>query len=209
VTTLPVEKELKLKSDLTKQQKHDNWVQVMHADPCVKCGLHRTRRNIVLYRGNPYANLMGIGEAPGGEEDIRGFAFVGQAGQSLDKMLKYMDIDPPDQGVYLCNVLKCRPPGNRNPEPDEVEMCMPYLYAQIELVQPKIIMVIGKVAAVALGFLENYNKPLKPVLDTWLEYRGIPTAVIYHPAYLLRNASKKREQAKYLRTIADRLHKQW
>lgn len=173
---------------------------------CTDCKLHQSRKNIVLFRGSPSARLMFIGEGPGMNEDLTGKPFVGDAGQLLDRMLIYMSLT--EDNIYICNVVKCRPPGNRDPEPDEVEACLPYLQAQVELVQPELFVVMGKVAAVALGLLEKKD-PLKKILGQWLTLYGRPALVIYHPAFLLRNAAKKHDQAVYLDMIVSHLQEQW
>jgi|WetSurMetagenome_2_1015567.scaffolds.fasta_scaffold97127_2 uracil-DNA glycosylase len=183
------------------------WVQAMKDQPCVNCKLSRGRKNIVLFRGNPEARLMAIGEAPGREEDLTGSAFVGQAGQLGDRMFKYIDIDT-NCDLYLCNVVKCRPPSNRDPEPEEIEACAPYLNAQIAMIKPRAIVVLGKVAAVSLGLIQKKHT-LKTIIGQWLDYKNIPTIVIYHPAFLLRNASMKRQQALLLDKIKAHMQQEW
>jgi len=190
-----------------KLERHQFWVQNMLADPCLDCKLSQTRTNLVLYRGNPEARLMGIGEAPGKKEDLTGQVFVGQAGELGDRMFAYMGLDP-DRQVYLANIVKCRPPGNRDPEPDEVEACLPYLLGQIKLVQPQMLMIMGKVAAVSLGLIPR-NEPLTPYLGKWVEFQNIPTMIVYHPAFLLRNKLKRHDQALYLDRIVAYMQQQW
>lgn len=179
----------------------------MLSDPCRECGLHAGRNNLVLYRGSPSARLMFIGEAPGRQEDLAGRPFVGDAGRLLDRMLAYLQLDPASQ-VYVCNVLKCRPPGNRDPLPEEVQACLPYLHAQIDLVRPELFVVLGRVAAAALGLLPR-RAPLREVLGRWLEFRSRPAMVVYHPAYLLRNPTDKFRQAAFLDEIKGRLKGLW
>lgn len=179
----------------------------MRAVPCRDCGLHATRTNLVLYRGNPLARIMLLGEAPGQQEDLTGQPFVGQAGKLLDRMLAYINLNP-EQDVYITNILRCRPPQNRNPLLEEMEACLPYLQAQIDLVQPEVFVILGKVAAVALGLLPD-KAPLKEVLGQWLHYQNRPAIVLYHPAYLLRNPYDKLRQAELLEMVATHLHNHW
>lgn len=150
---------------------------------CDKCALHRERTNTVPGVGDRQADWMFVGEGPGEEEDRRGEPFVGAAGKLLDRMLKAMDMDR-TSGTYIANIVKCRPPGNRNPAEEEAHACLPYLERQIALVKPKVIVALGKVAANHL--LEN-DMPLFRLRGRVHERRGIPLVVTYHPAYLLRS----------------------
>jgi DNA polymerase len=154
---------------------------------CVACGLCRTRRNTVFGVGDPAAQWMIIGEAPGAEEDARGEPFVGQAGRLLDNMLAALDMTR-DKNVFIANVLKCRPPGNRNPESAEVAQCSPYLVRQVELVQPRLILAMGRFAAQALL---NTDASIASLRGKLHRYRDVPVIVTYHPAYLLRNLPDK------------------
>ena len=154
---------------------------------CVACGLCRTRRNTVFGVGDAAAQWMIIGEAPGAEEDARGEPFVGQAGRLLDNMLAALQMTR-DTNVFIANVLKCRPPGNRNPEPSEVAQCSPYLVRQVELVQPKLILAMGRFAAQALL---NTDASIASLRGKLHRYRDVPVIVTYHPAYLLRNLPDK------------------
>lgn len=154
---------------------------------CAACSLCRTRRNTVFGVGDPAAQWMIIGEAPGAEEDARGEPFVGQAGRLLDNMLFALDMTR-DKNVFIANVLKCRPPGNRNPEPVEVAQCSPYLVRQVELVQPKLILAMGRFAAQALL---NTDASIASLRGKLHRYRDVPVIVTYHPAYLLRNLPDK------------------
>lgn len=155
---------------------------------CIKCELGKTRTNFVFGVGNPKAEIMFIGEAPGGEEDLQGIPFVGRAGQLLTKLLKVVGIERKD--VYICNILKCRPPNNRKPLPSEIEMCKPYLIKQIELVQPKVIVALG---ATAVEGLLNIKKKMGELRGSILSFNQIPVIVTYHPAALLRNPNWEKD----------------
>ena len=153
---------------------------------CTKCSLHKTRKNFVFGDGDSHADLVFIGEAPGNEEDLSGIPFVGPAGRLLDDIFHAVGIDR--KKVYICNVLKCHPPGNRDPFPQEVKLCEPYLWRQLELIKPRMIVALGKVAANTL--LKN-NASLGAMRNVSYKYRGIPLVVTYHPGWLLRNSSKR------------------
>lgn len=156
---------------------------------CVRCKLHGLgRTQIVFGVGNPRADLMFVGEAPGADEDIQGEPFVGRAGQLLTKIIEAIGLERGD--VYIANVLKCRPPGNRNPEPDEVEQCEPFLLRQIDVVKPKVIVALGKFAAQCLL---KTNDPITRMRGREYKYRNAVLIPTYHPAYLLRTPSAKRE----------------
>ncbi len=156
---------------------------------CKKCSLHSTRTQTVFGSGNPLAQLVFVGEAPGAEEDKQGLPFVGRAGQLLtDIIVKGMKMKRED--VYICNVLKCRPPGNREPNPMEVFHCEPYLIRQLELIKPKVICALGRVAAQTLL---KTNDSIEKLRGKWHNYHGIPLRVTYHPAYLLRNPADKKK----------------
>ncbi|MDE0636146.1 MAG: uracil-DNA glycosylase [Candidatus Poribacteria bacterium] len=165
------------------------------AQSCTKCKLHEGRNTVVFGVGNPNADLMFIGEAPGADEDRQGEPFVGRAGKLLTDIIKAMKLTRED--VYIANVLKCRPPGNRNPETDEVETCSPYLIRQIELIQPKIIVALGSFAAKMLLDTKTGITALRGEFHAYaLAHQSDNTPVImptYHPAYLLRNPNAKRE----------------
>jgi len=154
---------------------------------CQKCPLGQTRTKFVFGVGNENSDIMLIGEAPGADEDAQGEPFVGRAGQLLNRILAALGIKREE--VYICNILKCRPPGNRNPLPDEVEKCMPYLNHQIHLIKPRIILLLGRVAAEAL--LKS-SQPLNKLRGRIHYYNGIKTMVTFHPAALLRNPQWKR-----------------
>jgi DNA polymerase len=156
---------------------------------CRLCKLHTLgRRQVVFGVGNPDADLMFVGEAPGGDEDIQGEPFVGRAGQLLTKIIEAIGLKRSD--VYIANVIKCRPPGNRNPEPDEVERCEPFLFRQIDMIKPKVIVALGKFAAQSLL---NTNDPITRLRGREFRFRSATLIPTFHPAYLLRNPSSKRE----------------
>ncbi len=150
---------------------------------CTKCALAATRTNTVFARGNPKAKLCIVGEAPGADEDASGLPFVGRAGQLLDKMVRAMGLSP-ETDVYVCNIIKCRPPGNRKPEADEIATCIPYLHEQLSQVDPRAIVAMGNTAVAALlGTTLGITK----VRGSWKLYRGkTPVMPTYHPSYLLR-----------------------
>ncbi len=155
---------------------------------CRRCKLCDSRTQVVFGVGNPKADLMFVGEGPGRDEDLQGEPFVGRAGQLLTEIItKGMKMKRED--VYIANVVKCRPPENRNPEPDEIAQCLPFLERQIDLVAPKVIVALGKVAAQALL---RTNSPISRLRGQWHCYRGIPLMPTLHPAYLLRNPAAKR-----------------
>src|SRR5688500_11136705 len=156
---------------------------------CTRCKLHTLgRKQIVFGVGNPNADLMFVGEAPGADEDIQGEPFVGRAGQLLTKIIEAIGMTRQD--VYIANVIKCRPPQNRNPEPDEVEKCEPFLFRQIETIKPKVIVALGKFAAQSLL---KTSEPITRIRGREYKYREAILMPTYHPAYLLRNPSSKRE----------------
>ena len=154
---------------------------------CQKCQLGQTRTNFVFGVGDPYADLVLVGEAPGEQEDLQGEPFVGRAGKLLDKILSAIELSR-SQGVYICNVLKCRPPNNRDPLPSEVEQCEPYLMHQINLIKPRLIVALGRVAAKTLL---KQDLPLKDMRSIKHDYYGTPLVATYHPAALLRNQNLK------------------
>ena len=156
---------------------------------CTRCKLHaQGRRQIVFGVGNPDADLMFVGEAPGADEDVQGIPFVGRAGQLLTKIIEAIDLKR--EQVYIANVIKCRPPGNRNPEQDEVETCEPFLFQQIDIIKPKVIVALGTFAARArLRTLD----PISRLRGRLYDYRGAKLIPTFHPAYLLRNPASKRE----------------
>jgi len=149
---------------------------------CTRCGLSEGRTNIVFGDGNAQADLMFVGEGPGATEDRRGLPFVGRAGELLTQMIE-KGLEIPRSEVYICNVVKCRPPGNRTPLPDEVAACSPFLDAQIAAVAPRVIVALGKPAA---SLLLGRDVPITRVRGTWFDYKGIPLMPTLHPAYILR-----------------------
>ena len=168
---------------------------------CTRCPLHKQgRKQIVFGVGNPRADLMFIGEAPGADEDMQGEPFVGRAGQLLNNMIKAMGLRRED--VYIANIIKCRPPGNRTPERDECETCSPYLFRQIEVIQPKALVALGAVAAKTLLAI---NAPMSELRGRWYDFRGTKLAVTYHPAFLLRDPRQKKETWKDLQMVMKEL----
>jgi uracil-DNA glycosylase len=163
---------------------------------CTRCKLHKGRHKIVFGDGSPKADLVFIGEGPGADEDAQGLPFVGRAGKLLTQMIEAMGLQRKD--VYICNVVKCRPPQNRAPEPDEVETCSPYLIRQIDVINPKVLVCLGAVAAKTL--LET-NRGITQFRGQWLEWRGRKLMATYHPAYLLRNPNAKGEVWKDLQKV--------
>ena len=164
------------------------WIELKQAVPaCTACGLHKTRTQTVFGVGDENADWMLIGEAPGAEEDRLGEPFVGQAGRLLDNMLAAIGLKR-GEDVYIANVLKCRPPGNRNPEPEEVAKCTPFLKQQIALIEPKLIIAMGRFAAQTL--LAS-DATIASMRGRVYRYEGVPLIVTYHPAYLLRNLPDK------------------
>ncbi len=154
---------------------------------CTQCALHVRRNKTVFGVGDENADWLFVGEGPGADEDEQGEPFVGQAGKLLDSMLAAIQLKR-GKNVYIANVVKCRPPGNRNPAPDEALACEPYLHRQIELIKPKLIIALGKVAAVNLLAREDTVAHMRNKVH---QYRGIPLIVTYHPAYLLRSLAEK------------------
>lgn len=168
---------------------------------CTRCRLSKQgRKQIVFGVGNPRADLMFIGEAPGADEDERGEPFVGRAGQLLTNMIKAMGLSREE--VYIANIIKCRPPGNRTPERDECETCSPFLMRQIEAVAPKAIVALGAVAAKTLLAI---NAPMSELRGRWYDFRGTKLAVTYHPAFLLRDPRQKKETWKDLQMVMKEL----
>lgn len=167
---------------------------------CSRCKLSRGRRNLVFGAGNPRARLVFVGEGPGAQEDAQGIPFVGAAGQLLTKMIEAMGLSRDE--VYICNVIKCRPPGNRNPEPDEVAACSPFLARQIQAIGPEAIVTLGKFAAQTL--LET-TEPISRLRGRWHRYQGIDLLPTFHPAYLLRSPHEKRKAWEDLQQVMRKL----
>jgi DNA polymerase len=167
---------------------------------CTRCRLHQKRHHIVFGQGNPAAELVFVGEGPGEDEDLQGLAFVGKAGELLTRMIGAMGLTR-DQ-VYICNIVKCRPPNNRDPEPDEVACCEPFLRAQLTAIKPRVIVALGRCAAQTLL---GVKVPISRLRGKWASYQGIPLMPTFHPAYLLRNASGKRPVWEDLKEVMCRL----
>jgi uracil-DNA glycosylase len=163
---------------------------------CTRCKLHKTRNQIVFGDGSAKAQLVFVGEGPGADEDAQGLPFVGRAGKLLTQMIEAMGLQRRD--VYICNVVKCRPPGNRQPEKDEVDACSPYLFRQLDALQPKAIVCLGATAAQTL--LQT-NRGISHFRGEWLDFRGFKMIATYHPAYLLRNPAAKGDVWKDLQKV--------
>ncbi|WP_017661618.1 uracil-DNA glycosylase [Baaleninema simplex] len=165
-----------------------------HCNQCQRCGLAATRTHAVVSRGNPAADLVVIGEGPGQHEDEKGLPFVGRSGELLEKIFASVNLSSEDD-IYICNVVKCRPPKNRNPNPDEIEACKPYLLEQIRLVDPKIVLLTG---AVAVKSVLNEKRGITKIRGQWFEWENRLCMPIFHPAYLLRNPSREKGKPKWL-----------
>ena len=166
---------------------------------CLECPLGKTRKNIVLGMGNPNADIVFVGEAPGKQEDLQGLPFVGRSGKLLDKMLSSINLSRDD--VYILNVLKCRPPDNRDPSKMEIEKCEPYLKKQLKIIKPKLIVALGRISAMTiLRTKESLTKMRNQIFD----YEGIDFLVTYHPAALLRNPNFKKYAWEDFKLIRDK-----
>jgi len=169
---------------------------------CTRCRLAEGRTKVVFGAGNPNAELMFVGEGPGADEDRQGLPFVGAAGELLNKIIQA--IERTREEVYIANVVKCRPPGNRDPQPDEVATCRGYLDKQIALVRPRILVALGRVAALTLlGNEVGNDAPIGRMRGQWFQVQGIPTMVTYHPAALLRNPALKRPTWEDMQQVRD------
>ena len=171
---------------------------------CTRCDLHRTKTQYVFGSGNPYADLMFVGEAPGAEEDKKGKPFVGRAGQLLDRLLAEVGLNR-ETDLYITNVLKCRPPRNRDPEPGEIQACFPYLKAQIRILQPRLLVALGRYAAWTLYGMNKKMSLLR--MEVQQSKFGIPLVVTYHPAAALRRESLTEEMRRDLRLAVETLHR--
>jgi uracil-DNA glycosylase len=172
---------------------------------CLKCGLGKTRIKFVFGVGNPKADVVVVGEAPGADEDEQGEPFVGRAGQLLNKILEAVQFKREE--VFICNILKCRPPNNRDPQTEEIDCCEPYLWKQLEIIKPKMILCVGRIAGQSLL---KTNASLTLLRGKVHDYRGIPLMVTYHPAALLRNPNWKRpcwEDMQQFRKLYDEMKK--
>jgi DNA polymerase len=168
---------------------------------CKQCGLAASRTKLVYGIGNPNARLVLVGEAPGHEEDLKGEPFVGEAGRLLDRILLAMGMQREE--VYICNVLKCRPPNNRDPQPDEVATCEAFLIRQIAAIRPQVIVGLGRFA---VHSLLKTKAPISRLRGEWQRYQGIPLMPTYHPAYLLRNPEGKRDVWEDMKEVLRLLH---
>ena len=188
------------KNSATLDPKNDVSLEEIRAvlGDCRRCPLCETRKNLVFGAGDPRARLVFVGEAPGYDEDLQGEPFVGAAGKLLTRIIQAMGLDRSQ--VYICNILKCRPPGNRNPLPEEIEQCIPFLKRQLDALSPDCICALGKFAAQTL--LETQT-PISRLRGRFSEYNGTRLMPTYHPAYLLRNAEKKRDVWEDVQKIMD------
>lgn len=178
-----------------------SWKELIdEINGCEKCRLCEKRMRVVPGEGNPNADLMFIGEGPGRDEDEQGRPFVGVSGQLLDRMIHAIGMERTE--VYIANVVKCRPPMNRNPEPDEAAACLPYLRSQFVLVSPKVIVLLGKVAC---RYVLGEEAPISRMRGHWIERKGIWFMPTYHPSALLREPAKKREAWEDFKMVRDKL----
>jgi uracil-DNA glycosylase family 4 len=175
-------------------------LEAIHAfiGDCTRCKLHARRHSIVFGDGNPKADLVFIGEGPGADEDAQGLPFVGRAGKLLTQMIQAMGLERSQ--VYICNVVKCRPPENRQPEKDEIATCSPFLFRQLDVIRPKVIVCLG---ATALQALFGTDVSISRLRGKWIDYRGTQLLPTYHPAYLLRNPSAKADVWKDLQKVME------
>lgn len=184
------------------EEKREEALQALAevASRCEKCALSQGRRKVVFGSGNVKAELMFVGEGPGAQEDRQGLPFVGPAGELLTRIIEAIDLDRKD--VYIANIVKCRPPRNRDPQPEEVAACREYLEQQIGLVRPRVLVALGRVAAQTLL---GTDLPLGRMRGEWYDVMGVPTRVTYHPAALLRNSGFKRPTWEDMQVVRDRL----
>ena len=195
ITELPLEITEEPRIVVSKAEDNLKTIRLELGD-CTRCHLHKTRTNIVFGDGNPNAKVMFVGEAPGADEDAQGVPFVGRAGQLLNRVLEMIGM--PREEVYIANILKCRPPDNRTPAPDEMAACMPFLLKQIEAIRPRVICALG---AVAMNALMGRKMPITKVRGTTLKTpQGHILVPTFHPAYLLRNPSEKK---KFIQDLQD------
>lgn len=195
--------------ELTQRQEALKNLDQQNVKICTRCNLHQTRTNTVFGQGNPAARLVFVGEAPGADEDLQGLAFVGRAGQLLTKMIEAMGLTRDE--VFICNILKCRPPNNRDPAPDEVIACRPYLDQQLRIINPEVIVALGKPAAQTLL---NTKTAISALRGNWHQYYisgspliGQPTSLMptFHPAYLLRSPTEKTKAWADLQQVMQKL----
>ena len=179
-----------------------SWAQLLEAvDKCEKCGLCQSRNHVVPGEGDPHARLMFIGEGPGQEEDRLGRPFVGRSGELLTRMIHAIGLERSE--VYICNIVKCRPPQNRNPESDEAAACLGYLRAQVALVRPRVVVLLGKVAC---QYTIRDQVFITRDHGRWYEQKGVWFMPTYHPSFLLRDPSKKREAWEDFQKVRDKLN---
>jgi len=201
-TPVPVAAEVPVESPVTSADVNLDAIAAEIAG-CTKCGLCESRTKTVPGQGSVRPEILFIGEGPGADEDRQGLAFVGRAGQLLTKMIEAMGFRRDE--VFIANVVKCRPPGNRDPQPDEMAACLPYLARQIAVLQPKVIVVMGAIAA--KGLLDTTSGITK-MRGNWKTFEGIDVMPTFHPSYLLREPSKKRETWADLQSVLERLGRQ-
>ncbi len=179
-----------------------NWDELQQAcQSCTRCGLCETRKNVVFGVGNPYADILFVGEGPGEQEDLHGQPFVGPAGKLLDDMLSIIDLDR-KKNCYIANIVKCRPPHNRDPLETEQDACIDFLRDQIELIKPKIIVCLGRISAVRL-IRPDYR--ITREHGQWLQLDGVWITAVYHPSALLRDVTKRPETFRDLISIRDKI----
>jgi DNA polymerase len=190
-------------NDIFSAKDYQRFKDLVKKSNCAKCELHRGRRNIVIDRGNPSSKIMAIGEAPGENEDIMGSAFVGRAGKLLDDIMRSINLDT-EKDVLIANIVKCKPPGNRAPVREEVSSCLPYLHKQIDLMQPRVIVLLG---AVALKHMipEKTDFAMSEEAGNLFKsnrYPNVHFMVLYHPAYLLYDPRKKKDMWEHVKCLA-------
>jgi uracil-DNA glycosylase len=204
LTTHRIAKSVGVETSVTEKKKRIEVLEALQQEmlTCHKCPLRKTRTHLVFGIGNPMADLMFVGEAPGRDEDLQGEPFVGRAGQLLNKIIEAIGMKRSD--VYIANVLKCRPPGNRNPLSEEIALCIPYLMKQIEIIKPKVLCALGTFAAQTLL---DTKAPVGTLRGKFHEYKGVPMMVTFHPAYLLRNPNEKAKVWEDMKKVRDLLNK--
>lgn len=202
----PLPVSVEMPADLFESEEVKNLGEIRaELGECERCKLNSTRKTIVFGEGNPKAELVFVGEGPGKDEDEQGRPFVGKAGKLLDKIINAMGMKRED--VYICNVVKCRPPDNRNPEPDEIARCEPFLVKQLKAVSPRVVVCLGLVAAKALLKVERKSPSLGSLRGVFHKYGGTKLMVTYHPAALLRNPAFKRPLWEDMQTVMAELKK--
>jgi uracil-DNA glycosylase family 4 len=192
----PLESRMSPKSTSTESNEPSSGLSDVREElgDCERCKLCETRQTIVFGSGNPNADLVFVGEGPGADEDAQGLPFVGRAGKKLTEIIEKGMLLDREKDTYICNIVKCRPPGNRDPEKDEVEACKPFLIKQLKAIRPKVIVALGKPAA---STLLGRTVPITKERGTWHEFEGMKLMLTYHPAYLLRAYTKENRQAVY------------